>query len=146
MLPKILRFRALGLLSLIALAAGCDSPIELDSHPNGVVFLRADGSEAARFVYQQGATGALTVGIGATQTYRIRALTEEGEVVPLDGVEYSISQPRLVIALAATLSLSAADQLVITGGPTARNTTLFFDLQHGSHPEFRVEDVVVSIQ
>ncbi|HUE95640.1 MAG TPA: hypothetical protein VMN39_03225 [Longimicrobiaceae bacterium] len=145
-LENIVRTALVLVLAVTTLAA-CDSPTEPDDHAAGVVFLRADGSEAARFVFAPRAlTGGLSVAVGQSVTYRLRVLTEGGAIVPVDGAEYSIRDPRIVITLAASIAIENNDQLVITGGATPRNTSVLFDLWHASHIEFQVSGVPLAVQ
>lgn len=135
-----------GFCVLVALAAACDSPVDPEDHAGGAVFFRADGTEAARFVFApRRVTGQLEVGFHQTVTYRVQVLTEGGELVDFDGSEYSIHQPHVVNDGAATVDLQGADQLAIFGLNRAE-TTMVFQLQHGGHAEFEVRDVPLVIQ
>lgn len=124
---------------------GCDAVVDPGDHPAGVVFLSANGSEAARFVYQQSISGTLVVPVGGSVTYRVRVLTESGDIVDLDGDEYSLGPPTVGIGLMAGAIVQGDDQIVLTGA-TAGGTTLRFNLNHGEHAEFEVRDVPLSVQ
>ena len=135
------------LTGLVFLFTACETGFEPDeAHPAGVVFFNESGTEVARFVFQSSATGELQVGIGRTATYEVRVLTEDGEVVPIDGVEYSIDDISLVIPGAASVSITGTDRITLVGGPERRTTSVTFVLFHVGHPEFRVSNVVVRVQ
>src|SRR5687767_9419134 len=108
------RFPVVFALFLAVGQAACDAAVDPGDHPEGVVFLSANGSEVARYVYQQSVTGSLTVPVGGSATYRVRALTESGDIVTLDGDEYSLGQPTVVIAALAGVTLQGEDQIVLT--------------------------------
>ena len=123
----------------------CDSPTESDDHPVGIVFLRADGSESARYELGSGAEGSLQVPAGQAVTFGLRVITESGASVAMDGDEYSIQDARIIIATLASVRYDEPDELRITGLATGA-TSVHFDLMHGDHPEFEVSGVPVVIQ
>jgi hypothetical protein len=130
---------------LLAVLPACDMPGDPGAHPVGAVFLRADGSEAARFQFGQGANGQLRVNRGQTVTYRVRLIDGNGNLVHVDGVEYNLRNPAAIIALAVDVSLQGTDQIVVTGRQ-AFATSLVMDVFHANHLEFRVADVPLIVQ
>ncbi|MEX2570929.1 MAG: hypothetical protein WD737_06460 [Gemmatimonadota bacterium] len=138
---RLLVFLLLGLTVL----AACDSPTAVPSHPVGVVFLRQDGSEAARFVYGEGTTGSVSVGVGETAIYTLRVVDEDGQVRALDGAVYSARNPGVILALLAAIRIEDSDQLVLEG-IRADQTTIYFQLFHGQHEEFPVSGVPLVIE
>jgi len=139
--------RLLPLLAIPLLVTACDSPTDADDdHPVGVAFFAADGSEAARFVYRGATTGQLRVGRGATARYEVRIVNEGGGLVPIDGTEYGIRNLGIVITDAATVALVPPNEIVLTGGTTARQTSIRFDLMHGNHAEFLVDGVQLVVE
>lgn len=144
------RPRALLTALVCALALGaCDSPAGNDVHPVGVVFVRADGSEAARYEHPATATGRLEVGFGSTVRYTVRVLDETGATRPIDGVEFAIEDPMVVTALAATVAIEAPDRLVFVGRsalPAPVTTTLQLDLLHAGHAEFTARNIPLRVQ
>jgi hypothetical protein len=133
------------MVAVAGLTAGCDAVVEPGNHPAGAVFLRADGAEAARFVYQGSITGGLAVPVSGTATYRVRVITETGDLADFDGDEYSIDDVRVLIPALVGVSLQGQDQLVLSG-LVAGGTTLRFQLEHGGHSEFEIRDIPVTVQ
>jgi hypothetical protein len=144
-IPILNRTLSLAAVLVAVFLAGCDMPIDPGTHPVGAVFLRADGSEAARFQFGLGASGQLRVNRGQTATFRLRLIDGNGNLVPVDGVEYRIRNPAAIISLAVDVGLQGADQIVVTGRQ-AFSTTLVMDVYHGNHLEFQVRDVPVVVQ
>jgi hypothetical protein len=142
------RFPRLGFVLLLGLAAAlgaCDMPGETSDHPVGVAFLRADGSEAARFTYDRATvSGQLVVPRNQSVTYRIRLVDGNGNLLPVDGVEYSVRDVGAVIAFAVETRIQGADELVLTGR-SAVSTTLFLDVWHGRHLEFAAAGIPVIV-
>lgn len=135
------------LVGVVFFLAACETGFEPEeAHPAGVVFFNASGSEVARFVYQSSATGELQVGIGRTATYEVRVLTEDGDIIPIDGLEYSIDDISLVIPRAASVSITGTDQITLVGGAERLTTSVTFLLNHVGHVEFRVSNVPVRVQ
>ncbi len=130
---------------LLASQGGCDSVVDPGDHPSGIVLVRSDGSEAARFIYPETVTGGLTVPVGGSATYRVLVVTESGALVDIDGEEYSIGDASVLIPLRVDVAVQGDDQIVLTG-LAAGPTTLFFDLEHGLHTEFEVKNIPVSVQ
>lgn len=128
----------------LAFAAGCDSSVEPGNHAAGVVFLRGDGSEAARFIYRGSTTGNLTVILAGTATYRVRLVTETGELADLDGAEYSLDNVRTINPTLVTATLQGEDQIILNA-LEAGATTVWFDLKHGGHTEFEVRNIPVQV-
>jgi hypothetical protein len=145
-MTKRFRVAALGaLLGLMMLpVAGCESPTGTDDHAAAVVFLQGE-QEVARFTYPGPVTGGgLVVGVNATATYSIRVLTEAGIPIVLDGQEFHIQAVQVAQPGVATVALLGADQVIVTG--VAPGTTTFsFTLWHGSHEEFRIVGVPVTV-
>jgi hypothetical protein len=131
-------------LAVIGLLGACDSPIEPVSHAVGVVIVSSNGSEAARFMYNNAdpiITGELEVDVQETVTYHVRGVDEDGAVFSLGDGGYSISGPVVVIGLRANVSVQGVDELVLEGLDPG-STTVRFILNHGGHgAEFEVEDI-----
>ncbi len=138
-------FRGLQLLALACTLSACDSPLSLESHPVGVLFLRPDGSEAASFEQGRSTTGQLVVPVGGTATYRMQLFDRAGNVSAVDGVEFSIRNPAVLIALAADVTLQGSDQIRLLGR-RAQLTSLQFEVWHGTHQEFDVFSLPLQIQ
>lgn len=137
------RYLVMAMLTM-TVAAGCDSSVEPGNHAAGVVFVREDGSEAARFIYRGSTTGNLTVILDGSATYRVRLVTETGELADLDGAEYSLDNVRTIIPTVATATLQGEDEIVLNG-LLAENTTVWFDLKHGAHTEFEIRNIPVQV-
>ena len=137
-------------LALLTTLVACDSPVATEDHAAGVVLLRADGTEAARFMLAgRAVTGALTVRAGQTADYTARVVTESGQIEEIDGIEYSVSNPVVVIGLAANIAVQGKDRIVVTGldaGTTGRQTSIRFDLNHAGHLEFTASDIPLTVQ
>lgn len=135
------------LTGLVFLFVACETGFEPDeAHPVGVVFFNSSGIEVARFVSLSSVTGELSAGIGQTATYDVRVLTDDGNIIPIDGVEYSIDDVSLVIPRAATVSITGQDRITLVGGAARLTTSVTFELIHVGHVEFRVRDVPVRVQ
>jgi hypothetical protein len=141
----ILRSVALVLVIAASLAA-CDSPIDPDlGQIEGVVLLRSNGSEAARFLLVGSVvTGGLQVNVGQTATFQVRGINNAGNIFPLTGSGYSIRDATVVIGLRATANVQGGDQLVIQG-LQAGNTTVRFILQRSGQALFEAEDIPLSV-
>lgn len=138
-------FLSLLALAVLVLLAACDSPLDTGAHAAGVAILDANGQEVARFVYGGSVTGSLSVQRGQTRTFQVRVIDEDGAIRPVDGVQYSISDPVVVIALAANATIQGSDRIVLEG-LGAFSTTLQFMLNHGSHAEFEARGIPLVVQ
>jgi hypothetical protein len=119
--------------ALLGLTA-CDNPLGGgDEHPNGVVIL-SGGTEVATYI-DGVSTGAITLPVSATHTYRVQLTTRSGARFNVDGAEYSLRQPAVLLGTLATVTLQGTDQLVVTGR-AAGPTTIVLPVHHGNHLEF----------
>jgi Flp pilus assembly secretin CpaC len=131
---------ALGMLPLM----GCGDPTGTGDHASTVVFLQGD-VEVARYVYPDRITGSgLSVGAGATATYSIRVLDDDGRQLRLDAQEFSIEALTVANPSIATAGLSAVDRVLVTG-LLPGSTTLQFSLWHVGHEEFLVVGIPVTV-
>ena len=143
-LKHSLRRMALPLLGA-ALALGiaaCENPVQdgEDAHPTGVVVFSGSTQVAAYDYESNSATGELVARKGETRTFRVRIVMEGGRQRDIDGVEFSITDPQMLVPNLATVSLLGPDQLRITGQQvTPQQTTVTFEVSHGEHPEFTAE-------
>ena len=144
---RAISMRPIGAALVVLLGfSACDAPLDPLVEASGVVFLRSDGSEAARYVHPAQVSGRLQVGVGRTATYQLRVLDQDGDLLGLGGFSgFSVRNPVIVISLAGDASIRGADELVLQGNRAA-NTTLRLQLYHGDHFEFEVRDLPLSIQ
>ena len=128
--------RILALPALIGLTA-CDNPVDddHDEHPVGLVILNAEGdvivnTESPSDVLQQ-----LSVAVDATETFTVRALSEDGDQITIDGEEFSIVVGVTAAASIAAVAQQGDDQITVTG-QQAGSAQLDFRLDHELHEEF----------
>jgi hypothetical protein len=139
------RLRFVLLFGLAAVLGACDMPGETSDHPVGVAFLRADGSEAARYTYDRATvTGQLVVPLNQSVTYRIRLVDGNGNLRAVDGAEFSVRDARAVITFAVETRIQGTDELVLTGR-RAGPTSLLLDVWHGGHLEFAAAGIPVIV-
>lgn len=129
--PRVL----LACFALIATFAGCDRPTGPDDHPVGVFFFDLSDKQVAQVVAPRAAAGALNVKLGQTTEFRVRAFTGQGEVLDIDGREFEIVDPRVLIASSADVELVGSDRLKVTA-KSLNNTSIQFDVKHAGHHEF----------
>lgn len=129
-----LRIARLATLPLLLGMAACDNPVEQEEHAEGLVVLDASGAEVARFMVDgRVVTGQLDVAVDATSTFTIHAVSEDDDVILIDGEEFSLQLGQMHPGWTATLS--GANQVVITTTVTG-GSPLRIILQHEGHPEF----------
>src|SRR5690606_31200521 len=107
-------------------------------------FLREDETEAARFTYNSSRLGTLTVPEGGTATYEVKVITGTGDIVDINGIEYSLDDVRVINPSVATVSAQGVDEVVFSG-VLGGSTTLQFWLKHGAHTEFEVKEIPVAV-
>lgn len=132
------RFRfAAAALALTGTLAACDNPVEEEEeeHAVGVVVLNAQNVEVARINVEAtpAVTGSITIPSSGTQSYTVRGLLEDGDIVSLVGGELelraSVANPQL-----ATAQVSGNQTLALTG-LQAGATTVTLSLFHGDHAD-----------
>jgi hypothetical protein len=147
MITRRRRSGSIGAVFLAALLtlAGCEDPFGTRPQATGAVFIRADGTEAARFTLLDGATGQLTARVNQTTTYRVRLFDESGGLLNVDGWEYSLRDPAVVIAHAVRLSIQGSDVIAIEGVAPVQ-TSLQFEVYRGNRRGFEVYGIPLRIQ
>lgn len=130
-LPRVL----LASFVLVAALAACDRPTGPDDHPLGVFVFDLSDKQVAHVVAPRAASGALSVRLGQTTEFRVRVFTGEGHVHAIDGHEFEIVDPRVLIASSADVELVGTDRLKVTA-KSLHNTSIQFDVKHAGHHEF----------
>lgn len=131
-----LRIARLAVLPLVFGMAACDNPVEQEEHAEGLVVLNASGAEVARYMFDGGVgvvTGRIDVGVGASSTFTVHAVSDDGDLIEIDGDEFSLELGEMHPGWTATLQ--GANQVVITTSETG-GSPLRITLMHEGHPEF----------
>lgn len=134
--------RLLAVPALIFGLAACNNPVEHEEHPEGLVILDASGNEVSRYMVGVGtATSELNVTVDQPATFTVQVVSEDGDVIEIDGDELVLSVGQGQAGF--TASITDVDQLVITAGfPDTGN--LVITLFHDDHPEFDATFEVVA--
>lgn len=137
------RFARLLTLPLLVLGlAACDNPVEEDEHAEGLVVLNLAGTEVARYMVADGtATGTITVGLQGSSTFTIHGVSEDGDMIEIDGDEFSIQVGEVRPGWTATVT--GVNQVALTAAASG-TTPLIITLFHGGHQEFFATFVVVA--
>lgn len=129
-----LRFVRLAVLPLVFGMAACDNPVGEEEHAEGLVVVNASGTEVARFVLDgRVVTGQLDVAVDASSTFTVHAVAEDGDVIQIDGDEFSLQLGEMHPGW--TVTLSGGNQVVITTTVTG-GSPLPVSLLHEGHEEF----------
>lgn len=118
------------LLGLAAVGlAGCDDAgTGLDTTPTGLVVVDVNGGTVASFDGTH-VTGGITVPRGAQRTFEVRLVTPSGLTQGSLGNRYTL-QPRVLITLLASATVSSGNRVVVTGQSTG-TTSLVLDVMEG---------------
>lgn len=132
---------ALGL--TLAVTAGCDNPVDGDgSHATGVA-IYSGGLQVASYTHAgRVSTGVVTVDRGSTTNLQVRLLSSAGGQIDLDGIEYSMREPTVLLGTVASASQSSTGEITVTGRQVG-TTTLQIPIHHGGHLEFDAQINVV---
>lgn len=118
--------------------AACDNPVEEEheeEHAIGLIVFNSANQEVARINIEAATavTGQIRVAPSGSQTFRVVALAEDGDQIPISG-EFGLTATSAATNL-ATVGIQGADQLVVTGR-AAGSTTLRLALLHEGHEDF----------
>lgn len=129
-----LRLARLATLPVLLGMAACDNPVGEEEHAEGLVVLDASGAEVARFMVDgRVMTGQLQVAVDASSTFTVHAVSDDDDVILIDGDEFSLVLGEMHPGWTATLS--GANQVIITTTVTG-GSPLLVSLEHEGHEEF----------
>jgi len=137
------------LLPLALLLGSCDGPGDPGAHPVGIAFYSpGGGTPVAQYVFPAGATGQLVVARGQTGTFLARLIDGNGNTLAIDGQEYSLQAPLIVISHLATAAILPPDRVEITAAAGGSPSNIWFSVEvhHGGHQEFTASGIPLSIQ
>ena len=126
------------LLLVALLLAGCENPVgDGGEHPNGIVVLDLQtNTVVASYTHADRLRdGILTIPRGTETRFRVMLTTRGGGRIAVDGLEYSLREPTVVLGTVASARLATTDQIGVTGR-VGGTTTLTLPVWHAGHHEF----------